>query len=96
MKDWFVVYHNFKLDKAKPLSGAYKEHIIHQFGIPHTLTTNQGTIFTGWKVLEYANSRDIKMVTSASYYAQANWQIKAVNKAILLLIKKHLGRQPRN
>ena len=33
-----------------------EEHIVHKFGISQTLTTNWGTMFTGRRVLEYAES----------------------------------------
>ena len=32
-----------------------EEHIVHRFGIPQTLTTDQGTMFTR-RVLKYAES----------------------------------------
>ncbi|XP_016164478.1 uncharacterized protein LOC107606997 [Arachis ipaensis] len=53
-------------------------------------------MFIGKKVIEYAKSKDIKMFSSTPYYAQANGQIEAVNKILISLIKKHIGRQPRN
>jgi hypothetical protein len=36
------------------------------------------------------------LLTSTSYYAQANGQIEAVNKVIISLIKKHTHAQPKN
>ena len=56
-----------------------EEHIAHRFGVPQTPTTGQGTMFTGLRVLEYAESRQIRMVTLSPYYAQANGQFEAVN-----------------
>ena len=53
-------------------------------------------MFIGRRVVEYANSKPIKMITSTPYYAQANGQVKAVNKTTIALFKKHMGRQPRN
>ena len=73
-----------------------EEHIIHRFGILQTLTTDQGTTFTRRKMINYANSRNIKMLTSAPYYAQANGQIEVANKIIIALIKKHIDRKSRN
>ena len=73
-----------------------EENIIHRFGIPQTLTTDQGTMFTGRRVLEYASSQQIKMITSTPYYAQANGQVEAVNKSIIALIKKNVSQRPRN
>jgi transposase InsO family protein len=48
------------------------EHIIHGFGTPQTLTTDQGTSFTSGQVREFADSYKIKLLNSSPYYAQAN------------------------
>ncbi|XP_016199503.1 uncharacterized protein LOC107640499 [Arachis ipaensis] len=73
-----------------------EDHIVHRFEIPQSITTDQGTMFIGKKVMEYAKSRDIKMLSSTPYYAQANGQVEAANKILIALIKKHIGRQPKN
>ncbi|KAL1336743.1 hypothetical protein AAHE18_10G084400 [Arachis hypogaea] len=62
-----------------------EEHIIHRFGIPRTLSTDQGTMFTGQRVKNFAASRSINMVTSTPYYAQANGQVEAANKILIIL-----------
>ncbi|XP_029143257.1 uncharacterized protein [Arachis hypogaea] len=49
-----------------------EEHIIHRFGIPQTLSTDQGAMFTGQRIKNFVTSRNINMVTSTPYYAQAN------------------------
>jgi hypothetical protein len=48
------------------------EHIIHRFGIPQTLTTNQGSSFISHQVHEFAESLKIKLLSSSPYYAQVN------------------------
>jgi transposase InsO family protein len=48
------------------------EHIVYQFGIPQTITTDQGSQFTSGEFEEYANSLGIKLLNSSPYYAQAN------------------------
>lgn len=35
-------------------------------------------------------------MTSTPYYAQANSQVEAVNKVVIGLIKRHVGKNPRN
>ena len=37
-----------------------------------------------------------KLLTSRPYYAQANGQVEATNKVIINLIKKHVGKKPKN
>ena len=53
-------------------------------------------MFMGRRVVDYASTWMIKMITSTPYYAQANGQVEAVNKTIISLIKKQVRRQPRN
>ena len=40
-------------------------------------------MFTGTIVVKYANSRNINLINSTPYYAQANEQVKVVNKTII-------------
>jgi transposase InsO family protein len=49
-------------------------HIIHRFGIPQTLTTDQGTSFISKEVREFVDSYGIRLLNSSPYYAQANGQ----------------------
>ena len=49
-----------------------KEHFVYRFGIPQTITTNQGTMFTSEKFRDVAASMGIKLLNSSPYYAQAN------------------------
>ncbi|XP_016165848.1 uncharacterized protein LOC107608618 [Arachis ipaensis] len=71
-----------------------EEHIIYQFRIPQTLSTDQGTMFTGQRIKNFATSKNITMVTLTPYYAQANGQVKAANKILISLIKKQIGKKP--
>jgi hypothetical protein len=62
-----------------------KEHVIHRFGIPQTITTDGGSVFIS-----------IKLIRSSPYYAQANGQAEASNHSLIKLIKrkyyqKHYG-----
>ena len=50
------------------------EHIIYRFGIPQTLTMDQGPSFISKEVLAFAESYKIKLLNSSPYYAQANGQ----------------------
>jgi hypothetical protein len=89
--------------KAIPLPNVNQEdvikfiqkHIIYRFGIPETITTDQGSVFTGRKMQEFATEMGFKLLTSTPYYAQANGQVEAANKVIIGLIKKHVEKNPR-
>lgn len=67
-----------------------KEHIIYRFGIPHTITTHQGSMFTLGEFEEFATNMGIKLVNSSPYYAQANGQAKATNKGVIKLMKRKI------
>jgi len=72
-----------------------KEHIVYRFGIPQTITTDQGTMFTLGEFDEFAIGMGIKVLNSSPYYAQANGQAKASNKGIIKLIKRKIEENPR-
>ncbi|KAK2370658.1 hypothetical protein QL285_083688 [Trifolium repens] len=76
--------------------GFIQNHIIYRFGIPETITTDQGSVFTGRKMQEFAQEIGFRLLTSTPYYAQANGQVEAANKIIINLIKKHIAQKPRN
>jgi hypothetical protein len=49
-----------------------QEHIIYLFGVPQSLTTNQGPSFMSHQFREFVKSMKIKLMNSSPYYAQAN------------------------
>ena len=67
-----------------------QEHIIYRFGIPQTIMTDQGSMFTLGEFEEFATSMGIKLLNSSPYYAQANGQAEASNKGIIKLIKRKI------
>ncbi|XP_056167311.1 uncharacterized protein LOC130138162 [Syzygium oleosum] len=86
---------SYKNITQKVVKEFIEERIIHRYGIPETITADQGTVFTGQEVLGFTRSRGIKMLHSTPYYAQANGQAEASNKVIINLIKRHLEENPR-
>jgi hypothetical protein len=72
-----------------------QEHIIYQFGIPQTLTTNQGPSFMSHQFREFAESMKIKLLNYSPHYAQANGQVEASNKVLIKIIKKRIKDNPR-
>jgi hypothetical protein len=71
------------------------EHIIHRFGIPQTLTIDQGISFVSKEVREFAELYKIKLLNSFPYYAQANGQAESSNKTLIKLIKKKIEENSR-
>jgi transposase InsO family protein len=72
------------------------EHIIHRFGIPQTVTTDQGISFMSKEVREFSESYKIKLLISSSYYAQANGQVESSNRTLISLIKKKIYDHPKH
>jgi transposase InsO family protein len=72
-----------------------KEHIIYRFGIPQTITTDQGTQFTSPEFREFAESMGIKLLNFSPYYAQANGQAEASNKIMIKIIQKKIDQKPK-
>jgi hypothetical protein len=48
------------------------ENIVQWFGIPQSLTTDQGVSFMSHQFKDFASSLHIKLLNSSPYYAQAN------------------------
>jgi hypothetical protein len=46
-----------------------QKHIIYQFGVPQTLTTDQGPSFISHQFREFTESMKIKFLNSSPYYA---------------------------
>jgi hypothetical protein len=72
-----------------------KEHIIYRFGIPQTITTDQGAQFVSLEFREFAESMGIKLFNSSPYYAQDNGQAEASNKIMIKLIQKKIDQKPK-
>ena len=46
-----------------------QKYIFYRFNIPETITTDQGTVFTGQKMVKFAKDTGYKLLTSTPYYA---------------------------
>ena len=72
-----------------------KEHIIHRFGIPQTITTDGGSVFISEEFRKFADDTGFKLIRSSPYYAQANGQAEASNQSLIKLIKRKIDEYPR-
>jgi hypothetical protein len=72
-----------------------QEHIVYQFGVPQTLTTDQGPSFMSHRLREFVESMKIKLLNSSPYYAPPNGQAEASNKVLIKIIKKRIKDNPR-
>ena len=71
-----------------------QEHIIYRFGVPQTITTDQGTMFIS-EFKNFVNNTGFKLLNSSPYYAHDNGQAEASNQTLIKLIKKKIIDQPR-
>jgi hypothetical protein len=72
-----------------------KEHVIHRFGIPQTITTDGGSVFISDEFKKFTADMGIKLIRSSPYYAQANGQAEASNQSLIKLIKRKIDEYPR-
>jgi transposase InsO family protein len=99
----FILLHLRVIDEAVQLKNMthkevihfISEHIIHRFGIPQILTTDQGSSFMCRQVHEFVESLKIKLLSSSPYYDQANGQAESSNKTLIKLIKKKIEENPK-
>ena len=54
---------------SKEMIEFVKEHIIYRFGVPQTITTDQGTMFILDEFEEFATGMGIKLLNFSPYYA---------------------------
>ena len=54
---------------SKNMIDFVREHIVYHFGIPQTITTDQGTMFTLEEFEDFAASMGIKLLNFSPYYA---------------------------
>ena len=80
---------------AKDVINFVKEHIVYRFGIPQTITTDQGSVFITEEFKQFANQMGITLIQSSPYYAQANGQVEASNKSLIKLIKRKIDEYPK-
>jgi hypothetical protein len=72
-----------------------KEHVIHMFGIPQTITTDGGSVFISEEFKKFTADVGIKLIRSSPYNAQANGQAEAFNQSLIKLIKRKIREHPR-
>lgn len=82
--------------EQEELISLIQNHIINIYGVPETTTTDQGSVFTARKMVEFASVTGFKLLNSTPYYAQENVQVEAANKILIGLIKKYMGQKPKN
>ena len=65
-----------------------KEHIIHRFEIPQSITTDQGKMFIRQEMNYIVADYGIQLIISTSFYAQDNGQVEASNNVLIGIYEK--------
>ena len=73
-----------------------KETIVYRFGLPQSITVDNGMAFNGSRVLAFTQEYGIKILNSTPYYAQANGQAESTNKIIKANLRKVVNNNPLN
>lgn len=73
-------------DDQEEVINFIQDHIIYKFRILEAITTDQGSIFTRRKMVEFSFVMGFRLVTSTPYYMQANGQVEVANKTLFGLI----------
>lgn len=80
---------------AKDMVNFVYEHFLYHFGIPQTITTDQGSVLLAEEFKNFAKEMGITLIQSSPYYAQANGQAEASNKFLIKLIKQKIAEYPK-
>ena len=70
--------------------------MIHRFGLPQSITVDNGMAFNGSRVLAFAQEYGIKILKSTAYYAQENGQAESTNKIIKANLRKVVNNNSSN
>ncbi|KAM1748566.1 hypothetical protein ACFX1Q_010218 [Malus domestica] len=79
---------------SKEVCDFMEEHIVTRFGVPETIITDNGTIFTAERFREYTAGLKIRLEQSTPYYPQANGQAEASNKVLIGILEKVIKERP--
>ena len=71
-------------------------HQENRFGIPQSITTDQGTMFTRDEMTYFAKDYGIQLIKSTPFYSQANGQAKSSNRVLINILENMLEDNPRD
>jgi hypothetical protein len=80
-----------KLVTSRDVINFVKEHVIHRFGIPQTITTDGGSVFISVEFKKFTADMGIKLIRSSPYYAA---HISDMGQQELHHIIWYMGRRP--
>jgi transposase InsO family protein len=69
---------------------AFFTNIIHRFGVPNSIITDNGTQFTGKKFLDFCDDHHIRVDWAAVAHPMTNGQVERANNMILQGLKPRI------
>jgi transposase InsO family protein len=69
---------------------AFFTNIIHRFGVPNSIITDNGTQFTGRKFLDFCEDHQIRVDWAAVAHPMTNGQVERANGMILQGLKPRI------
>jgi len=66
-------------------------HIIARFGVPQAIITNHGRHFRNIMMTELTDQLGLCHDSSTPYYPQANGLVEAINKVLVIMIRRIIG-----
>jgi transposase InsO family protein len=69
---------------------AFFTNIIHRFGVPNSIITDNGTQFTGRKFLDFCEDHHIRVDWAAVAHPMTNGQVERANGMILQGLKPRI------
>ena len=69
---------------------AFFTNIIHRFGVPNSIITDNGTQFTGRKFLDFCEDHHIRVDWAAVAHPMTNGQVERANDMILQGLKPRI------
>jgi hypothetical protein len=73
---------SMKIGTTKEVINFIKEHVIHRFGIPQTITADGGLVFIFEEFMRFAADMGIKLIRSSPYYAKQMDKLRHPIKAL--------------
>ena len=71
-------------------SDGLESGVVHRYGIPHSIITNNGSNFTTDEVKTWCGNMGIKLDYASVYHPQTNGQVERANGLIMSGIKPRL------
>ncbi|XP_039778487.1 uncharacterized protein K02A2.6-like [Panicum virgatum] len=71
-------------------AAAFFQDIVHRFGVPNSIITDNGTNFTGKEFLEFCDDHHIRIDWAAVAHPSMNGQVENVNNMVLQGLKPRI------